>query len=101
VGGEFQITTFTTSGQRYPSVGVDADGDALFLRLKNQDGDSKWIYFKRVISPWIKVGGEFQVNTYTTGNQGWPSVALDADGDAFRSEERSCRERGWIGVYGE
>ena len=26
-------------------------------------------------------GGEFQVNTYTPGSQGYPAVAMDADGD--------------------
>ncbi len=82
VGGEFQINTYTTSYQNRPSVAVDADGDAMVTWDSWQDGDGWGVYGQRYDSAGVKVGSEIQINTYTTSNQGYASVALDADGDA-------------------
>jgi hypothetical protein len=46
-----------------------------------QDGDGAGVYAQRYDAAGTPQGGEFQVNTYTTGSQALPSVGLSADGD--------------------
>jgi hypothetical protein len=102
VGGEFQINTYTTNGQSFPSVAVDADGDALVVwHSVGQDGSGDGIYGQRFNSAGAKVGGEFQINTYTTGNQRSASVAMDADGDAFVVWNSYNQDGSAEGVYGQ
>jgi hypothetical protein len=85
VGGEFQVNTYTTGSQWASSVAVDADGD--FVVVWDSDGSSGsdssgyGILGQRFDSEGLALGGEFQVNTYTTSQQFWPSVAVTDDGD--------------------
>ncbi len=84
-GGEFQVNTYTTSFQTFPSVSMDAEGD--FVVVWDSDGsggtDSSGdsIQGQRYASDGSPVGGEFQVNTYTTNSQVFPSVSMAASGD--------------------
>ncbi len=85
VGGEFQVNTYTTSYQVTSSVGLSADGDFVIVWSSDgsggTDSSSTSIQGQRYASDGLTVGGEFQVNTYTTSYQLSPSVALDTDGD--------------------
>ncbi len=84
-GGQFQVNTYTTDRQGAPSVALDADGDFVVVwdSQGSADTDSSYrsIQGQRYASDGSTVGGEFQVNTYTTESQSASSVALDADGD--------------------
>jgi len=86
-GGEFQVNTYTTASQNRPAVAVDADGDfvVVWASYSSQDGSGSGVFGQRYNSAGMPQGGEFQVNTYTTGGQGvgyFPvNVAADADGD--------------------
>ncbi len=84
LGGEFQVNTYTTSGQSHPEVALDADGDFVVVWV-SLDPDvvpaSNSIQGQRFASDGTALGGEFRVNTYNTGLQRFPEVALDADGD--------------------
>jgi hypothetical protein len=44
------------------------------------DTSSSSVHVQRYAANGVPLGGEFQVNTYTTGSQGTPSVAMDPDG---------------------
>jgi hypothetical protein len=85
IGPEFQVNTYTTNAQTNPSVAADADGD--FVVVWASDGSSggdtsgQSIQGRRYNSAGSAVGGQFQINTYTTNIQLGPSVAADADGD--------------------
>ncbi len=85
LGGELQVNTYTTNNQSVPSVAVAADGD--FVVVWGSDGSSgsdnsfRSIQGRRFTSNGTAAGGEFQVNTYTTGTQTYPAVAVDGDGD--------------------
>ena len=86
VGPEFQVNTYTSSYQDSASVASDASGDFVVVwQSYGQDGSSFGIFGQRYASDGNPLGGEFQVNTYTTGNQGGflagPSVASDAAGN--------------------
>ncbi len=102
VGGEFPINTYTTNGQTFPSVALDADGDALTVWGSfGQDGSDYGVYGQRFNSAGAKVGVEFQINTYTTSFQVIPSVAVDADGDAIVVWSSLGQDGSTYGVYGQ
>jgi hypothetical protein len=77
-GNQFQVNTYTTSYQHYPSVALDSDGDFVVI-WRNFSGTS--IQGQRYNSAGAPQGGQFQVNTYNTNDQVYPSVAIDSDGD--------------------
>ncbi|MGB5636682.1 MAG: hypothetical protein WBM86_28425 [Waterburya sp.] len=84
VGTEFQVNTFTTGTQSGPAVAVKTDGDGDFIitwESDGQDGDDFGVFAQRYNADGTPEGNEFQVNTYTTNSQGFPSVAADGDGD--------------------
>ena len=81
-GSEFKVNTYITSDQTKPSVSMRNNGDFFITwGSRNQDGSNYGIFGQRYTSTGLTNGIEFQVNSYTTGNQVLPSVALDNDGD--------------------
>ena len=84
-GGEFQVNSYTTGFQEYASVSATAAGDFVVTWSSNgsfgTDSSYNSVQAQRYASNGSTQGGEFQVNTYTTGSQSIPSVAADADGD--------------------
>ncbi|MFC1786538.1 hypothetical protein ACFLY8_00675, partial [Halobacteriota archaeon] len=79
VGSEFQVNTYTTDAQRNPSVAMDADGNFVITWMSyGPDGHWWGIFAQMYDSTGSKVGSEFRVNTYTTYEQMYPSVAMDA-----------------------
>lgn len=81
-GIEFKVNTYTTSGQTLPSVAMDSDGNFVIVWNSNgQDGSSQGVYAQRYNNTGATQGGEFRMNTYTTGAQSEQSVAMDSDGD--------------------
>lgn len=82
VGSEFRVNTTTTNDQSGVQVAIDAAGD--FVVTWNsffQDGDLFGVYAQRFNSSGVAQGGEFLVNTYTTGSQLGTKIAMDATGD--------------------
>jgi hypothetical protein len=85
-GGEFQVNAFTTSYQENVSVQADADGDFVVAwasagSFGSDTGYGSSIQARRYASDGASLGGEFQVNTYTTDYQTRPVVASAGDGD--------------------
>jgi hypothetical protein len=102
VGSEFQVNTYTTSYQSFPSVAMDADGNFVITWESNlQDGDGFGVYAQRYDSAGNPVGAEFRVNTYTTSYQSFPSVAMDADGNFVITWESNLQDGDGIGVYAQ
>lgn len=79
-GTEIQVNTYTTENQQYPSVSVDSDGDFVVAWMST-DSLSLNIRARRYNSAGVSQGDDFLVNTYTTGSQFFPDVAMDSDGD--------------------
>ena len=83
-GPEFQVNTYTTSGQGYLSVATAPDGDFIVTWQSRgsfgTDTDERSIQAQRYASDGTAQGAEFQVNNYTTGTQKAPSVAASSDG---------------------
>ncbi len=81
-GVEFPVNSYTTSFQFAPAVAIDAAG-AFVIAWQSfaQDGDSNGIYAQRYTADGQLNGAELPVNTFTTGSQENPAVAMDASGD--------------------
>ena len=81
-GSETRVNTRTANFQASPSVAMDAVGDYVVAwQSLGQDGSGYDIFAQRYNVAGTALGGEFHVNTYTTSNQTFPKVAMDAAGD--------------------
>ena len=104
-GSDFQVNSYTTSGQGGPSVsGVGTAGDFVVAWRDQgaQDGDSSGIFGQRFTSDGTPQGSEFQVNTYTTSNQGRTSVAgVGTTGDFVVTWFSSGQDGSGYGVFGQ
>jgi hypothetical protein len=103
-GSEFLVNTYTTSGQQNPSVAMDDAGDFVVVwHSAYQDGDAFGIFGQRFNAACVAQGSEFQVNTQTSSDQAWPSVAMDADGDFVVTWEDRYEAAGTDGsdVFGQ
>ena len=82
VAGEFQVNTRELGYQYQPDAAYFSDGSAIIVWTSyGQDGSNAGVYGQRLDASGAKLGPEFNVNTYTTGFQGRPSVAVGPDGD--------------------
>ncbi len=84
VGDEFQVNSYTTLNQSFPAVAADANSNLIVVwqsRGSNgTDTDVDSIQGQRYASNGTPIGGEFQVNSYTTSAQYVPAVASDYNG---------------------
>ncbi len=84
LGGEFQVNTTTVERQRYPAVAFDPGGGFLVVwQSGNYEavGEPGEIIGQQFAADGTAVGGEFQVNTYSTGYQFYSEIAANARGD--------------------
>jgi hypothetical protein len=81
VGGEFRVNTHTTGRQAYAHVAMEPDGDFVVVWASAQDGSDDGVFGQRFDASGLPLGGEFQINTFTTGLQGNPVVAVGSGGD--------------------
>ncbi len=84
VGDDFQVNTSTGGYQFLPDVAVDGAGRfvVVWASQSSLGGDSSFysIQGQRFAADGTALGGEFQVNTYSTDFQSFPAVAAAADG---------------------
>jgi hypothetical protein len=84
-GPEFPVNTHTENQQANPSVAIDVDGDFVIAwQSVGQDApptSGYGVYAQRFNAAGAPQGGEFRVNSFTTDNQFYPSVAMDYAGD--------------------
>lgn len=85
LGGDFQVNTYTPGYQRRPAVSMDSQENFVVAWEGSNSGGTDHsgysIHAQRFSAVGTPLGGEFQVNTYTTNNQYHPSVSSDAQGD--------------------
>jgi len=81
LGGEFRVNAWTTDYQSTPAIAMNSAGDFVIAWQSGQDGSGSGVYAQRYSAAGVPQGGEFLVNTYTTGSQGLPDIAMDAAGD--------------------
>jgi hypothetical protein len=77
LGADFQVNVYTTGSQFWPTVATDPAGTFVVAWVSDgQDGDGYGIFARRFSSSGVPLAGEFQVNTYTTGDQLYPAAAM-------------------------
>jgi hypothetical protein len=99
-GSEFQVNSYTATYAWGTAVAMDSDGD-FFVAWQNYGSDGSdtdgWsIQGRRFDSAGTPQGSQFQVNTHTTGDQNYPAVALDSDGDVV-----AVWQSEWNGIQGQ
>jgi Dockerin type I domain len=96
-GDEFRVNTNIADRQLFPKVAVDADGDFVVAWQNGATGSVYDIYAQRYSATGVALGGEFGVNTFTSGSQQPPALAVDSDGDFVVAWESS--DGSGFGVY--
>lgn len=83
LGDQFQVNRHTLGNQSQPRVALAADGQGtvVWKSLDTGSDEAGAIVARRFSPTDTPRGGEFQVNSFTTGDQLVPAVDLDADGD--------------------
>ncbi|WP_049973979.1 hypothetical protein, partial [Azospirillum sp. B4] len=78
---EIIVNSYTASDQTAPSVAILADGSYVVAwQSAGEDGAGWGVYAQRFTAGGGKIGGEFRVNTTTTGDQNAPTTVALADG---------------------
>jgi hypothetical protein len=102
VGSEFQVNTYISELQVFPSVaGLSGGGFVVTWDSVGQDSSGDGIYGQIFDSSGSKVGGEFQVNTYTKDDQSFSSVAGLSGGGFVVTWESYDQDGSDWGVYGQ
>ena len=86
VGPQFQVNSYTTGNQLFSALAADAAGNFVIVwksayASPGPDNNRGSIQGRRYDRNGNALGPDFQVNTYTTGNQRYPAVASDAAGN--------------------
>ncbi|HEV8267762.1 MAG TPA: hypothetical protein VGR00_05995, partial [Thermoanaerobaculia bacterium] len=106
LGSEFRVNTHTTSAQVAPAVAFDSAGNFVVTwASRSQEGaaygDYYGIFGQRFTSAGAPRGAEFRVNTFTTAEQKYPSVASDPAGNFIVAWHSDGQDGSHAGVYGQ
>ena len=110
LGSEFRVNTYTTGDQSFVngeyiavnSVAMDTAGDFVITwQSAGEDGSGLGIYAQRYNAAGIAQGSEFRVNTYTTGDQSAPSVAMDSTGNFVITWQSAGQDGSGLGIYAQ
>ena len=99
-GGEFIVNSYRTGNQAYPRVASEPDGRFVVVWESAQDGGDRGIFARRFDATAAPDGPEFQVNTYTTGAQLGPDIAL-AGGSFVAAWSSMGQDGSSHGVFGQ
>jgi len=115
IGSNFLVNTYTADQQTSPSAAMDATGGfvilwesykSLFTDEGSQDGSGSGVFGQRFDSNAVPQGLEFQVNTYTRGDQGnlrlrESDVASWSNGDFVAVWTSPDQDGDRAGVFGQ
>ncbi|NGX60299.1 MAG: hypothetical protein KR126chlam3_01470, partial [Chlamydiae bacterium] len=101
VGSEFQVNNYTANDQIYPFVESFLNGNFVVVwHSVGQDGSGTGIYRQLFDGNGSKIGSEFRVNTYITGDQHFSSAVSFIDGNFVVTWDGAGQGEGW-GVFGQ
>jgi hypothetical protein len=84
LGPEFQVNSYTSGGQSYPDVDYDALGNFIVTWdsfASPADHDAGSVHAQRFDAAGAPLGGQFQVNSYTSGGQGASRILVNGSGN--------------------
>jgi hypothetical protein len=101
-GAEFHVNTYTTGSQTLPSVASDMSGNFLVAwESFPQDGSSYGVFGQLYDNAGVAQGGEFQINSHTTGNQQFPSLGATGTNQFVVAWESGGQDGSGYGVFGQ
>jgi hypothetical protein len=99
LSGEFRVNTYTTGPQRAPRMDTYSNGDLIVVwEGYSADDELLGIRGQRYSVAGPPLGGEFRVNSYTTGNQRSPAVGLFGSVVVWQSDGQ---DGSGAGVFGQ
>lgn len=102
LGVHFQVNTRTVSPQRFATVAMDADADFVVAwQSQYQDGNSYGVFARRFDAAGVPQAVEFQVNSRTTGHQGFPTAAMEDGGDFVVVWQSAGQDGSETGVFAQ
>ncbi|GMU66602.1 MAG: hypothetical protein AMXMBFR36_28760 [Acidobacteriota bacterium] len=101
-GAECRVNATTTGDQGLPSVAADGTDDFVVVwQSRDQDGSYEGIFGQRIAPDGQRIGGEFQVNTYTLGGQYRPAIAGDGTTSFAVVWQSQGQDGSFDGVFGQ
>ena len=101
-GPKFLVNTFTTGYELHPSVGTDASGNFVVVwDGPGVDDPVAGIFGQRFTVSGDPLGPEFRVNTYTTNDQRYASVAADPAGNFVVTWQSEGQDGSGWDVFGQ
>jgi hypothetical protein len=102
-GSEFQVNTYTTDVQHQSAVAMNPQGRFVvaWTSSAGQDGSGAGVVGQRFDAAGVAQGAEFRVNTYTTGEQYAPDLAMDAGGNFVVVWQSLGQDGDADGVFGQ
>jgi len=103
LGGEFRVNSYTTSFQSSPTVASDAGGNFVvgWQSYTQDDPTDAGVFAQRFLGTGVALGGEFRVNTYTTGSQFFPAVTSDLTSNFVVVWTSYMQDGSSFGVFGQ
>ncbi|MEL7170958.1 MAG: hypothetical protein AAGN64_16555, partial [Bacteroidota bacterium] len=101
-GDEFGVNVFTQGFQGESEVGMDRIGNFVITwETAFQDGEGDAVYARCYHADGTPRGAGFQVNTFTTGFQENPAVAMSDDGHFVIAWQSDSQDGDFYGVYAQ
>jgi hypothetical protein len=100
LGPEFRVNNPNANRQTHPDVAMHDDGRfvVVWASGSGQDGSAYGVFGRRLNAAGVPQAVEFQVNTFTTGSQNYPEMAMSASG-AFIVVWHSAQDGSSNGVF--
>ena len=100
-GSEFRVNSYTTGDQQYQAVASDTNGNVIVVWESPQDNGTTGVFARRYDPAGNPLGsGEFRVNSFTTGPQQRPRVALGVNGSFVVVWHSNLQDGSNYGVFG-
>lgn len=101
-GTEFRVNTYTAGEQQDPAIAMNTTGTTVIVWASDsQDGSGFGVFAQRFDASHLPVASEFQVNTYVTGNQHQPSVAMFPNGSFVVVWSSDGQDGSGYGIYAQ
>jgi hypothetical protein len=102
LGGELAVNTYTTADQVLSKIAFDARGGfALVWASQGQDGNGRGVYGRHYDALGAPEGPDFRVNTFTTGDQSRPALAIDGSGRFVAVWSGTAQDGSAAGVFAQ
>jgi hypothetical protein len=100
-GPDLPLSTTTAYAQNYPAIATSDSGHfTVVWQSGSQDGSEYGVFGRRFAAVGPPSEPEFQVNTYTTNDQAFASIATNETGDFIVTWQSYGQDGSNLGVFG-